>query len=77
MAIAFKKPFGPETQAQRDSIDMSDKQVEEIPCGDCESVYVLIFPRTSTEEQRNAFIQAVRQAMGNCQHHPPFVNLTF
>lgn len=75
MAIAIKKPFTQETQALRDSIDMSDKDHEEIPCGQCEAVYVLVYPRTSTVNERQQFGRAVQQGMGNCAHHPPSINI--
>lgn len=77
MAIAFKKPFNPDTQALRDSVDLSDKEHEEIPCGQCDAVYVLIYPRSSTPEQRLRYTRAVQQGMANCGHHPPFMKMPF
>jgi len=77
MAIAIKKPFTPDTQSLRDSVDMSDKDHEEIPCGRCDAVYVLAYPRSSTPEQKLQYSRAVQQGMGNCGHHPPWIKLRF
>jgi hypothetical protein len=77
MAIAIKKPFTPDTQSLRDSVDLSDKDYEDIPCGSCEAIYVLIFSTSSTPDQKHQYRQAVRQGMGNCSHHPAWINLPF
>ncbi len=77
MAIAFKKPFTPDTQPLRDSVDMSDKDQEEIPCGRCEAVYVLVYPRSSATDQKLQYSRAVQQGMGNCGEHPPWIRLNF
>ena len=77
MAIAFKRPFTPDTQAIRDSVDMSNKEHEEIACGLCEAVYVLVYPRSSTPERKLEYSRAVQQGMGNCADHPPWIRLNF
>ncbi len=77
MAIAIKKPFTSETQSLRNSVDMFDKDHEEIPCGQCDVVYVLVYPRSSTPEQRLQYRRAVQQGMGNCNQHPPSIELRF
>ena len=77
MAIAFKKPFTPDTQSLRDSVDTSDVDHQEIPCGQCDAVYVLVYPRSSTPEQKLEYSQAVHQGMANCGHHPDCINLPF
>jgi len=77
MAIAFKKPFTPETQSLRDSVGLPDMDHEEIPCGLCDAVYVLVYPRSSTREQKLQYSRAVQQGMGGCDHHPPSIKLRF
>ena len=77
MAIAFKKPFTPETQALKDSVDLSDKASEEIPCQQCDAVYLLIYPKPSTPEQIHRYTQAVHQGMANCDHHPSYMEMPF
>jgi hypothetical protein len=77
MAIAFKKPFTPETQSLRDGVDVSDKEHEEVPCGMCEAVYVLLYPRSSTPDLKLQYRRAVLRHMGDCNHHPPLIRLEF
>jgi hypothetical protein len=77
MAIAIKKPFTSETQALRDSVDLSEEDHEEIPCGRCDAVYILVYLKSSTPEQRTQYRRAVQQSIGNCDHHPPWINLPF
>ena len=43
MAIAFRRPFGTETQQKRDEVDMTKMATSEIRCGQCMVTYVLVF----------------------------------
>ena len=77
MAIAFKKPFTADTQSLRDSVDLSDKDQEEIPCGRCDAIYVLVYAKSLTSKQKLEYGHAVQQGMGNCGRHPSSIKLNF
>ena len=77
MAIAFKTPFTAETQALRDAVNMSDSDAEEVPCGQCDVAYVLLYPKSSSQEQRLQYRAAAQQGMANCNHHPAWIELPF
>ncbi len=77
MAIAFRKPFMPESQARRDSVDLSGARQTAISCPLCATEYVLIYPGSSGEAQLANYINAVHMGMQNCQAHPPYIELNF
>jgi hypothetical protein len=77
MAIAFKKPFTPDTPPLRNAADMTDKDHEEIPRGRCEAVYVLVYPRSSKSDLKFQYDRGALQGMGDCGDRPPWIKLNF
>ncbi|PYV14369.1 MAG: hypothetical protein DMG21_18355 [Acidobacteria bacterium] len=77
MAIAFKKAVTSDTQSLRDSIDLSEQELEEIPCGRCDAVYVLVYPKSLTADQKLQYGRTVQEGMAGCGHHPAWIKLPF